>query len=347
MYISYCFYTLGILQDVRRLVDLKICEKCGKANDVTRKYCTRCGASLIKKDTEEKPMPAEAPSEASSEEVVSPPAREVTELSSSVVPEEVAMEGTVVETREDISPPPVVDEVSIPSEEEEMPAQETMDEERGRETVREILAKVKAAEARAREEDASPPLEAGAETPMAEETLPEEVEAPVAEETEAEETYEEEPEPTPPPIVHREEYAPAPRAAVSMATAEPAKDEKIRSIEADIKAYTIEHQQLHSEYDKLKIRLDEEVERYHIAAETKRTRADGIERELRLAKKEFDDANKEHKNADNRRKKELSNAEKRINDVEKRIKKAQDSKDKRIQEIEKERRKREEEAAKS
>jgi hypothetical protein len=331
------------------LIDLKICAKCGKANDVTRKYCTRCGASLIKKEAEIEPPPVEAPQEVSGEEVISPPSDEQHVRPSSMVPEEVAMEGTVIETEEEVSAPPVSDEVSIPPEEEEMPSPETVDEEKGRETIKEILAKVRAAEALTHGEKVAPPSEAAIETPEDEEEFFEEVEAPAAKEieTEVEETYEKEPEPQPLLIASGEEYTPVAKPAVSMAAAEPAKDEKIRVVESDIKAYTIEHQQLHSEYDKLKSRLDEEVGRYHVAAETKRTRAEGIDRELRLAKKEYDDAKKEHKNAENRRKKELSDAEKRIHDVEKRMQKAQEAKDKRIEEIEKERRKREEEDAKS
>jgi hypothetical protein len=348
MYISYCCSILGILQDIRRLINLKICEKCGKANDVTRKYCTRCGASLIKKDQTEKP-PVEAPSDVSHAEAMHPSAREGPSSLTSAVPEEIAMEDSVPETREDVSPPPVVDEMPPLSEENDMPSTETIDEEKGKETVRDILARVKAAEARAQEETITYPPEADSETPIEEEEPHEEVEAPVTEETETEveETHEEEPEPEPSPIIVQEEHVPVSKPAVSAAAIEPAKDEKIRLIESDIKSYTIEHQQLQAEFNKLKSRLDEEVERYHVAAETKRTRAEGIERELRLAKKEHDDASKEHKNADNRRKKELSDAEKRIREVEKRMQKAQEAKDKRIEDIEKERRKREEEAAKS
>jgi hypothetical protein len=332
---------------------LKICAKCGKANDVTRKYCTRCGASLIRLEEDVKPPVEEAPSEPPTEEIVGPPAEEQYVAPSQAVPEEIAMEDTVVTTEKEAVAAPASEGMDIPSEEEVMPPPDTDEHEKGRETVREILAKVKAAEARVEEQQVVQPPEEEMEIPEEEEAFPEEEEASMVEEVEIEveeeyeEEYEEEPTPPPTPVAHKEEIPPVSKPAVSMETFEPTRDEKIRVIEADIKAFTIEHQQLRSEFDKIKSRLDEEVERYHIAAETKRTRADGIERELRLAKKEYDDANKEHKNAENRRKKELSDAEKRIRDVEKKMQKAQGAKDKRIQELEKERRKREEEAAKS
>ena len=39
---------------------VRTCEKCGKANQPTRKFCIRCGASLIKKEEpkEKAPLPA-------------------------------------------------------------------------------------------------------------------------------------------------------------------------------------------------------------------------------------------------------------------------------------------------
>ncbi len=39
---------------------LRTCEKCGKANQDTRKFCIRCGASLLK-PIKEKPAPTPAP----------------------------------------------------------------------------------------------------------------------------------------------------------------------------------------------------------------------------------------------------------------------------------------------
>jgi hypothetical protein len=39
---------------------VRTCEKCGKANQPTRKFCIRCGASLIKKELPKAPAPAPA-----------------------------------------------------------------------------------------------------------------------------------------------------------------------------------------------------------------------------------------------------------------------------------------------
>ncbi|TFG03817.1 zinc ribbon domain-containing protein, partial [Candidatus Thorarchaeota archaeon] len=40
---------------------MQTCPKCGRANDVTRKYCVRCGASLLKRDEDSTPEPVKAP----------------------------------------------------------------------------------------------------------------------------------------------------------------------------------------------------------------------------------------------------------------------------------------------
>ena len=373
---------------------MRTCAKCGKANDVTRKYCTRCGASLLKTAEEPKPKPSvsipevgrvvtgaslkktepveepsitEAPSGADEERIVKPSevsvdrvrtaerhvektefekAKETFADSEKLDPDErmlraSELQGLEVEIEESSFSDAVGDESEMePS---------SIEHKEGQEVVKQILERVKAAEARAKDEEGTLVSEAGMEAPMDE---LEEADRPLISEEpliepEVEESYDEEPAPPPPKVEPFKEHVPASLASVSTVVDEIARDEKIRSFESDIKAFGIEKQQLQSEYDKMLARLDEEVERYRTTAETKRIRAEGIERELKLAKKEFEDANKEYKNVDNRRKKELSDAEKRIHDVEKRMKKAQDAKEKRIQDIEKERRKREEEAAKS
>ena len=325
-----------------------------------RKYCTRCGAPLIKTEEPEAPEPIEEPEEES--------VAETTGFSEArrVLPSEVASEQAKIGSERPLDRPPPKEEVASESGD--------MEFDKGREVVRDILEKVKAAEARSRGGEAAMSSEPEVEPPP-EEHFEEEEEAEEIEEVEeeyeeeeeieeeeeegeeeVEEVYEEEEEveeeetpfsqiePPPPKEMPISEPAPVARPSVSMAVAEPAKDEKIRSLEADIKTYNIELGQLKTEFDKLRNRLNEEVERYLVVAETKRTRAESLERELKLAKNEYSDANKEHKNAENRRKKEISNAEKRIRDVEKRIKKADDDKTKRIQDIEKERLKREQEA---
>ncbi|MHA1864234.1 MAG: hypothetical protein ACTSWA_10740, partial [Candidatus Thorarchaeota archaeon] len=230
-------------------------------------------------------------------------------------------------------------------EEVEHPASEPMTDEEGRAVVKDILEKVRAAEARTKDEDSIEPPDTDIEPPPAEPEV----------ELEVEKLSVEGLEPPEPEVIAFEEPSqvaspspPAESAEVSTQSVEttdvPVRDEKIRELESDIKSFNIESEQLKSELDKLHSRLDEEVERCLVVSETKRTLAESIERELNLAKKEYDEASKEYKTAENRRKKELSNAEKRLREVEKRIKKAEENRDKRIREIEKERRKREEEA---
>lgn len=315
-----------------------------------RKYCAGCGASLLKKIEDFEPEPVEEPEEAPIEETPSFSEEDQLVRPSDVASEQVEMEGDAPEAYEETEETPLPEEVTIePEEEVEVPESEPMDIDKGKEVVKDILEKVKAAEARTRAEEVATPSENDVEAPPEEvfEELDEPItyEEPVVED-EVEETDDDELEPPPPEKILLEKPVPEAPPSVSMAEAEPARDEKIRALESDIKTFNIEREQLQSELEKLRTRLDEEVDRYLTVAGTKRSRAEGIERELSLAKKEYNDANKEYKNAENNRKKKMSNAKKLIRDVEKRIKKAEDSKDKRIREMEKERRKREEDAKK-
>ncbi len=361
---------------------------------MTRKYCTRCGASLLKTAEEPKPkssvsipevgrvvtgasmikeepseeLPsAEEPSVSDEERIVRPSevsvdrvrtaerhmekteyekAQETFADSEKLEPDERMLRASELQGLEaEIEEPSVSDEVG----EESGIEPSSVEHKEGQEVVKQILERVKAAEARAKNEEETLVSETDIEAPM--EELEEDDRPIISEEPliepEVEELYDEEPAPPPPKAKPIEEHVPVSTPAVSTLADDVARDEKIRTIESDIKALGIEKQQLQSEYDKMQVRLDEEVERYRTTAETKRIRTEGIERELRLAKKEYDDANKEHKNVENRRKKELSDAEKRINDVDKRMKKAEDAKEKRIRDLEKERLKREEEAKKA
>ena len=288
---------------------MRMCAKCGKANDVLRKHCTRCGASLLKEAEDSKPKPSTS----------------IPELGRVVT-------GSTVEELEEpeeaVSPEPV-----------------QVDYKEGKEVVKQILERVKAAETSAKDEETASQPETDAE--ILEEEPPEEMAEPMIPEEPAAEILSDESAALPPKEMHVQKPAPvAPRSMVSAAVEDHMRDEKIRILESDIKAFNIERGQLQSELDKLRSRLNEEVERYRTVAETKRTRAESIEREFSLAKKEYNDASKEYKNAENRRKKELSNAEKRIRDMDKRVKKAQDARDKRIRDLEKERLKREEDAKK-
>ncbi|MFW9957087.1 MAG: hypothetical protein ACFFCT_03360 [Candidatus Odinarchaeota archaeon] len=325
------------------------------------------GASLMKTEPVEEPSITEAPSDADEERIVKPSevsvdrvrtaerhvektefekAKETFADSEKLDPDERMLRASELQGLEaEIEEHSVSDAVGDESEMEP----NSIEEKEGQEVVKQILERVKAAEARAKGEEGTLVSEADMESQMEE---IEEADRPLISEEpliepEVEESYDEEPAPPIPKVESFKEHVPVSPKTVSTLADDVARDEKIRTIESDIKAFGIERQQLQSEYDKMQVRLDEEVERYRTVAETKRIRAEGIERELKLAKKEFDDANKEHKNVENRRKKELSDAEKRINDVDKRVKKAEDAKEKRIRDLEKERQKREEEAAKS
>jgi hypothetical protein len=372
---------------------LRTCAKCGKANDVTRKYCTRCGASLLKTTEEPKPkpsvsipevgrvvtgasmtktepseapLPTEAVSDSDEERIVRPSevsvdrvrtaerhvekteyekAQEAFADSESVDPNERMLRASELQGLES-----EIEEQSFSesARDESETEPEAIDHKEGEEVVKRILERVKAAETRAKDDatisetDMAPPAEDVFEEAVQPMTYEES-----AVKSEVEELDDVSTAPPPPEEKLFEEHVPVAPTSVSMDIDDTTRDEKIRMIESDLKAYSIEKQQLQSEYDKLQVRLDEEVERYRTAAETKRIRAEGIDRELRLAKKEYDDASKEHKNVENRRKKELSDAGKRINDVDKRVKKAEDAREKRLRDLEKERLKREEEARKA
>ena len=332
-------------------ITIRTCPKCGRQNDVTRKYCTRCGALLLKLEENVEPEPIETP-----EEVPVAETRTEIEEDTHVLPSQVASEQAEYEM------PPTPFGGSVRHEEETTESQ-PMDNDRGKAVVADILEKVRAAEARSRGEETTTSAEPDIEPPPSE---PLEIEEPTPSEEFMAEPEVEEPEieePVEVPEPPKEEFIepeappaspppakPVERPAVVKAPVEtmaaPAKDEKVRMFESDISAYNIELKQLQSELGSLHTRLDEEVERYRTAAEVKRTRTESLERELSLAKKEYNEANKEYKNSDNRRKKEISTAEKRIREAEKRIKKAEDGKRKRLSDLEKERRKREQAALK-
>jgi hypothetical protein len=219
--------------------------------------------------------------------------------------------------------------------------------EEGKEIVKQILEKVREAETRTKKE-ASPstlePPEAVGETAEIEEATPslpehggiERISSP--------------PERVPtfrPAVEPRGTVPSVAAAAVSTTADEYLRDEKVRKIELDIKALGTERRQLQNDVNNLRMRLDAEVERYRTTADTKKARAESIARDLALAKKEWDDADKEYRNAEGHRKKELATVEKRIEDVDKRSKKAEDAKRKRIEEIEKAKQKLEEESKKA
>jgi hypothetical protein len=246
---------------------------------------------------------------------------------------------------EEVVESPRTEGVASPTEEDEVFEPETVDDERGKEIVADILGRVRAAEARQSAENEPIPEEhvVDIEPPP---TEPLDIEEPIAYDEPLPEPEVEEPIPAEPVAPEPEPVEPeAPSAPVTSTASvddEIASDNKVRELENDINGFNLELQQLKTEFDTLRTHLDEEVSQYHTVTEVKRIRVESCERELDLAKKEHEDAKKAFKNVEDRRKKELSNAEKRIKDVEKRLKKTEESKEKRIEEIEKERRKREE-----
>ena len=330
-----------------------------------RKYCAGCGASLLRTEEDPIPEPVEESIEEPVEELEEEPiagAPIISKDDEHVLPSEIASK----QVEPEVDAPEayaVIDETPLPEEdsfepvevkeEVEHPASEPMTDEEGRAVVKDILEKVKAAEARTKDEDSIEPSDTEIEPPPAEPLVYEEPEV----ELEVEKPSVEGLDPPEPEVIAFEEPSEVASTSPSAENAEvstqsvetievPVRDEKIRELESDIKSFNIESEQLKSELNKLHSRLDEEVERCLVVSETKRTLTESIERELNLAKKEYDEASKEYKTAENRRKKELSHAEKRLREVEKRIKKAEENKDKRLRELEKDRRKREEEARK-
>ena len=74
---------------------MRSCEKCGKANQPTRKFCIRCGASLIKKSkpqavTTPAPTPAPHVPETPAPVISPTPQPEPTTANQSVKPSEVS-----------------------------------------------------------------------------------------------------------------------------------------------------------------------------------------------------------------------------------------------------------------
>lgn len=148
--------------------------------------------------------------------------------------------------------------------------------------------------------------------------------------------------PKAPPVVAAA-IAPAQRPVIPVPPSEaifpPSKysdDGRIREIESDILHFSQQLRQLEFEMETTRSSLDGEVERYRAAAEARRTRAENLEGDLRRAKAEWSDADKDFRKVKSRRDKEVEDAQRRIEDQAKRIKNAESTKEKRIREIEKE-----------
>jgi len=102
---------------------LRTCAKCGKANDVIRKHCTRCGTSLLDAAVDSKRKPSAYVRKLGR---VVPEAFDDSDEEQLVRPSEVSSDQ--LETEEVVSPEPV-----------------QVDHEEGKEVVKRILERVKAA----------------------------------------------------------------------------------------------------------------------------------------------------------------------------------------------------------
>ncbi|MFX1607323.1 MAG: hypothetical protein ACFFDD_15660, partial [Promethearchaeota archaeon] len=174
---------------IQEWIEIKICPKCGKANNVTRKFCAGCGASLLRKVEEDEPAAVEEV-----EKTPFAPTPSIPEEEKYVRPSEVASEQAKMEVGKP-QPYGVTEEPSLPREEVKAPPPREMEMEKGREVVQDILEKVRAAEARSRGEEVAPEPEMEVEAPPeeimeeVEESIP--YEEPIVE-AEVEEDYEEE-----------------------------------------------------------------------------------------------------------------------------------------------------------
>ncbi|NHJ12523.1 MAG: hypothetical protein EAX95_02550 [Candidatus Thorarchaeota archaeon] len=112
-------------------------------------------------------------------------------------------------------------------------------------------------------------------------------------------------------------------------------DVSISGTLTDLRHLYTELKQVNSDLEEIRGRLDAEVLNHRNAAQVKKLRYEGLESEAKLAKQEWNDAEKEHRIADDRRKKEISSREKRIGEIEKRIKKGQEAIEKRVKELDK------------
>ncbi|MHA2187325.1 MAG: hypothetical protein ACW99V_03720, partial [Candidatus Thorarchaeota archaeon] len=120
---------------------MRTCAKCGKANDIMRRHCTRCGASLLKV-AEEPKSETSAPLPETGSEVSGAEVEEVEAPAETPIPEEIG----------EVTP----DVVDIEEKEEvESPEPTSLEMEEGKEVVKSILQRVKEAEDRKKEEEAA------------------------------------------------------------------------------------------------------------------------------------------------------------------------------------------------
>ncbi len=221
---------------------------------MTRKHCVRCGASLLKREEESAPEPVKAPGPEPVQEVA-------------FQPEEAYVEPTS-DTPSDLAK----------TEEAEAAESYVLDRESGKAVVKDILERVRAAQAGSEAEpkivEPEAEVEAVEEEPV--ETIQEQ--SPVEEpktEPEIEPPHPKPTSPQPQEAALHEDAPVTPPSAVAQTVDELARDEQIRSLDSEIKTHTIELGQLNSELDKMRPRLDAEVDRYLTVAETDPSRGVG------------------------------------------------------------------------
>lgn len=363
---------------------MRTCAKCGRANQPTRKYCTRCGASLLKIAEEEKPPAPEKPivTETPAAPVAPPatPAADAPLVRPSKVetdrlrPAERHVEKTELEKAqeafaraEDVG---IAEETGAgivetkmlrasevrelmdsaagwsepaptqPSETLETPAPPAMP------TPKDIERGILGSKSEYVEKPApipEPPQ------PSGESIAP--PGAPVSPKPAPAIT----PAPTPTPTVEAKATTPAPQDVTAEMWEYEAKipdkaylkDVTIKGNLSDLKHLLIELKQVESDLRTCRSRQDESVQQYKNTAEVKRVNFESFQEQVKHAKDEWNDAEKEYRRAEDRRKNEVSSREKRIDKIQKQIKKGESSMEKRVRALDKEKEKLAQEQAKS
>ncbi|MHA2426168.1 MAG: hypothetical protein ACXAEF_15375 [Candidatus Thorarchaeota archaeon] len=327
---------------------MRMC-KCGKANQPTRKYCIRCGESLIgqeKKKTpaapapEPEPAPAApietaAPEESSYQPVGAPDKMSPTTDDAWVRPSEVDSDRVRTADRH-------VDKTETEKAQDafEKAEDEDIDGRMLRASEIKELMEEAPAEITPEPSEVATPV---ATEPVIHETTP----APVPEPISVATTEELTPPPAPPPeMITTSTDPPIAEEATgfSAVTSEPPVtdpdiDKRIQEIDSDIAQFTINLQKLEEELDEIKSKNEGNVKWASTVAEQKRIKLEESEDALRRAKEEFSLASKDFRSAEDRSKKEVDAAQKRVSDLQKRIVNAGKAREKRLKEIEKEKQK--------
>ena len=333
---------------------MRMC-KCGKANQPTRKYCIRCGESLIGQKKKEKPVapapepapPMESPPEETSsyKPVGAPDKMSPTTDDEWVRPSEV--ETDRVRTAEQH-----IEKTELEKAQEAFEEGETADPDERMLLASEIKELMAEGSAESIVEEKPAPVDAPTpSTPIPPPSIPEVVPTPEPQpapevstnipeplETPVAPTpTETPPTPTPePPVIEESAATGFSPVTTQPPVTDPDLDKRIQEIDSDIAQFTIQVQQYQTELEEIRSRNEGNIKWANTVAEQKRIRVDSLEDDLRRAKEEFNLASKDLRNGKNRMKKEVSDAEKRVSDLQKRITNAGKAREKRLKEIEKE-----------